>query len=346
MGTTFTILFTFFVIRKGMKKGIAKVSNIFVPLFIITLLSISFFILFKNFQGIKSDFKKTDFKKLEEITVWKDAFGQAFFLLSTTTGTIIIYSSHAENKKNNNKKATIIIIATIIICFLIGNIVNNLIGEIATKNKEIKIKGGSKLLFETIPFFFLSGSGEGEKILLKVTGFTFFILVFFIGFTSIIGQIESLVNGIKEKFNFTRFKSLVISCFFVFLVSFIYYKDEKIIKFTADWVASTWLLLLTVFELFIVFRNKKQYYQFKHWINKHDKFKLNKIVEVWIFLVVPYIASVNFLFSYKQITQNFNEDPVIFLVITFFSVIVPVILALLLSKSSKQEHQKSNLLSN
>jgi neurotransmitter:Na+ symporter, NSS family len=319
-----TLTFVFFVLKKGVSGGIDRISKIFIPIFFLVLISLTIWsVLF---------LKKTEivwnWQELKKITLWKEAFGQAFFLLSTSTGTIIIYSAFSHKEKNNFNKVLIIIITTIIICLLISLIINCL------SNITI-IKSGPALFFEVIPYLFISKTIWPEHLLFlgKTLGLLFFIFVFFIGFTSLIGQIESLINGLENNLKIKRLKGLITSLIIIFIISTITYNlfySENLINLIANWVASTWLLFLTFVELVLIFFSKKIYPEFKKWVNRNDYFKLNKLSEFWIFFFVPLLAIINFIFAIEQIYFDFLNNKLIFSLIAFFlGVIIPIFLSFL-----------------
>lgn len=327
----FTSIFLFWVLKKGVAGGIANLSRIFFPFFLLILFGLLLFVIISFGKDYKFEFK---LEKLSNFTLWKDAFGQAFFMLSTSTGTIIIYSSHIRKEKTNNNflRSFWVIIISIIVSFTIAAIINIFLSS-SNVNNLAKLSGPT-LLFGVILELFLA------KFSLPILGFSFFILIFFIGFTSLIGQVESLTNALEKDLKFTRNKTLYFSLNFIGLMTLFYlffvfipgFELKIFIKFLSNWVASSWLLLLTFAELLLVFLNRKKFTSFKNWYNKYNFPKMNFFVQILIFCFIPLLSLFFFFLIYEQIISDIKVGGFFYLISIIFTIIIPISFSIYFTK--------------
>src|SRR5699024_858385 len=93
--------FTLFVLRGGIQRGIARVSQIFIPLLVVLFVILVVQALFQPgaLEGLNALFTP-NWQALTDPKVWVAAYGQIFFSLSIAFGIMITYAAHLKRKTN------------------------------------------------------------------------------------------------------------------------------------------------------------------------------------------------------------------------------------------------------
>src|SRR5690625_5537116 len=95
--------FTLFVLRGGIQRGIARVSQIFIPLLVVLFVILVVQALFQPgaLEGLNALFTP-NWQALTDPKVWVAAYGQIFFSLSIAFGIMITYAEHSLRTTNLN----------------------------------------------------------------------------------------------------------------------------------------------------------------------------------------------------------------------------------------------------
>ena len=150
--TLWTVLFlgiNFLILRKGIQKGIERISNFMMPVLFILLLifCVNSLLLPEAKKGIEFMFKP-DFSQVSPSMII-GAMGQAFFSLSLGLTCLLTYSSYFSDKTPLIKSATIIAILDTCVAILAGIIIFPAVFSFGAEPTA-----GPKLVFEILPNIF------------------------------------------------------------------------------------------------------------------------------------------------------------------------------------------------
>ncbi len=193
MWTIVFLTINLWILRRGVQKGIEKMSNIMMPaLFILLIIfCINSLTIPGAIDGLKFLFSP-DFSKINS-SVLMGAMGQAFFSLSLGLGCLITYASYFNRSTRLVKSASIIAGLDTLVAILAGVIIFPAIFTFG-----VQPAAGPKLVFEILPAIFSSLPGG------MIWSTLFFILLFFASLTSTISMSEITIAYFVEEKNMTR----------------------------------------------------------------------------------------------------------------------------------------------
>lgn len=320
----------------GVDKGINKVNQVFIPsLFVMILFLVIYTVTLKGAGKGLNVMLQFKAKELLDPSLWKDAFGQAFFMLSTGTGTIYIYAAHAPKKQDNTNHAFVVGLGTSLVGFLTAMIVFSAIGNIAyAQNKDFDNvfgSGGPALVFQVFPQLFAI-INQSVPIFGNVVAVVFFLTLAFAGISSLIGQVESMVNALEWDVKMSRFKALLFSSLFAMIISILFTFDNSptLISSVGTWITQMWLLIFGFVLLFgIGPLGWKLFPKLKKFNDQHSWIKWNKFYSFLILLIAPIIVLANIgagLYDVvKGIEANAFANALIGLIV---GIAIPLLLAL------------------
>ena len=198
--TTLFLGANFFILRKGVQKGIERISNLLMPiLFLLLLLFCVNSLLLPNAQkGIEFMFRP-DFTQISPSMI-VGAMGQAFFSLSLGLTCLLTYASYFNDKTPLVKSATIIAILDTFVAILAGIIIFSAVFSFGAEPTA-----GPKLVFEILPNIFQQMPGG------YLWSIAFFILLFFASITSTISMSEIFITFCTEEYRMSRKKATRIN---------------------------------------------------------------------------------------------------------------------------------------
>ena len=192
-GTLF-IAMTYFIVSRGVEKGIEKASKIMMPLLFVILIVMAVRVAFMPgaIEGYRF-FLSCDFAEAFKPKTIMMAVGQAFFSLSVGMGCMVTYSSYF--KKNNNLVTTSLNVSflTLMVSVLAGLVIFPVVFSAGIEPSE-----GPSLVFVTLPEIF---NGMPFAPLWSTI---FFILVMLASLTSTISFNEVLTAYLAEEFKLSR----------------------------------------------------------------------------------------------------------------------------------------------
>ncbi len=190
----------FLIIRKGIQKGIEKISNLLMPLLFLLLIifCINSLLLPNAKEGLEFMFKP-DFSQVSPSMV-VGAMGQAFFSLSLGLTCLLTYASYFSNKTPLAKSAAIIAVLDSCVAVLAGVIIFPAVFSFGTEPAA-----GPKLVFEILPNIFQQMPGG------YFWSLAFFILLFFASITSTISMSEIFITFCTEEHNMSRKKATIMN---------------------------------------------------------------------------------------------------------------------------------------
>lgn len=323
----------YFISKKGIKKGVARINLIFVPIIIGLFVAIFLFVLPLN--GAKLGMAliiSPNWSSILNYHVWIAAFTQVLFVLLVGQGVASSFTSYFdddyEGKLRLVDNAWIIALVSFIFQILFSLIVFGLLGALLTENSSainsIQITGFN-LIFVIIPMVFNTMGVFGN-----VVAFLVYFLLFLLGLTSAVAIIEPFVSSIVEKFNFSRSRALRYICIIgiftslVFATGMGYYLISVVLEFLMKFA----ILLAVLLELVVI-----------AWVYGADRLveTINegtsiKVDTFWIFFIKyisPIILIVLIIFGlYELILYGDSRTLFIDSIIAVIFVLAPLVLTL------------------
>lgn len=201
-------LFTLIVLRGGIQKGIARVSQIFIPLLVILFVILVVQALFQPgaLTGLNALFTP-DWSALTDSRVWVMAYGQIFFSLSIAFGIMITYAAHLKRRSNLTGAGLVVGFSNSAFEILAGIGVFSALGFMAQAQGvgvgEV-VESGVGLAFMTFPAIISTMPGGA------VLGVLFFASLVLAGITSLVSIVEVVLDAFEDKFNMSRNASVGI----------------------------------------------------------------------------------------------------------------------------------------
>ncbi|MBI2975142.1 MAG: sodium-dependent transporter [Deltaproteobacteria bacterium] len=210
-----------FIIYRGVSKGIELANLIMMPLLVIIMIALVVWgaMLPGAVEGIKA-YLTPNLEVLKNPSVWADAFAQIFFTLSLGFGIMIAYSSYLPSTSPIKKNAFISCLANCGFEIFAGFAVFSALGFMAVKSgvpvTEVA-KGGPGLAFVMYPQI-INQLPYGKNLF----GILFFMALIFAGITSSISILEAFISGIIDKFGWSRKAVASVVCLLGFSASLIF----------------------------------------------------------------------------------------------------------------------------
>ena len=212
-----TFAINFYVIFKGISKGIEKLAKIAMPMLFVFAIILAVRVLTlgtpdpsipeNNVLNGLAFIWNPDFSQLGNATVWLAAAGQIFFTLSVGMGTIQAYASYLKPKDDialsglstaaTNEFAEVVLGGSIAIPAAVAFFGVTMTMQIAQGGAFDLGFVSMPLIFEQIPFgsFF---------------GFIWFLLLFFAGITSSVAMGQPIIAFLEDEFKLSRQKATAI----------------------------------------------------------------------------------------------------------------------------------------
>ncbi|RAL21440.1 sodium-dependent transporter [Thermoflavimicrobium daqui] len=211
----------YFVLIKGVKKGIEKSAKILMPILVVFMIIITIrgVTLPGSVEGLNV-LLTPKFSALADPKVWIAAYGQVFFSLSIGFGIMMTYSSYLPKKSDLSNSAFIAGLANSGFEFLAALGVFGALGFLAVQQGvgvENVAKAGVGLAFVVFPNIINEFPG-----LNSLFGVCFFGALLFAGFTSAVSILEPCISAVREKFNLTRKAAVNWVCGITFVLSLLY----------------------------------------------------------------------------------------------------------------------------
>lgn len=183
----------FLVLRRGIEKGIERISNILMPLLFVILivLCINSLTLPGAKQGLSFLFKP-DFSAVSPSMVI-GAMGQAFFSLSLGLTCLLTYASYFSDSTRLVRSASITAALDTLVALMAGVLIFP-----AVFTYGMEPQAGPTLVFVTLPEIFAQMPGG------HIWSVLFFILLFFASITSTISMSEISISFFIEEHKMSR----------------------------------------------------------------------------------------------------------------------------------------------
>jgi neurotransmitter:Na+ symporter, NSS family len=256
-----TFSLNFWVLYKGISKGIEKLAKIAMPLLFLfaIVLAVRIFMIgtpdptnpeYSVWTGFAFIWNP-DFSQLNDPKIWLAAAGQIFFTLSVGMGTIHAYASYLKPKDDialsglstaaTNEFAEVVLGSSIAIPVAVA-----FFGLTATQ--EFARGGAFDLGFVSMPLIF-------QRIPLgEIFGFLWFLLLFFAGITSSVAMGQPVVAFLEDEFGMSRKKAVLSLAAVVFIaVQFVVLYLKYGFLDEMDYWAGTFMLVVFAFIETVLF---------------------------------------------------------------------------------------------
>lgn len=256
-----TMAANFYILWKGVSAGIEVFAKIAMPLLLIFAIGLTIWVfsvgtpdpinhpdwsVAKGFAFIWNP----DFEQLSNSKIWLAAAGQVFFTLSVGMGTLQAYASYLREKNDIalsglstaslNEFSEVILGGSIAIPIAVAFFGLTMTTAIAQGGAFNLGFVSMSVIFQKIPF--------GE-----IVGFAWFILLFFAGITSSVAMAQPLISFLKERFNFSHKKSVIIigSTIFVSVHFVVFYLKYGFLDEMDYWAGTFALVIVALLEVII-----------------------------------------------------------------------------------------------
>lgn len=198
------VLITHLVVTRGVRKGIERASNLFMPLLFILLLVlvVASCSLPGAWTGVKFLFHP-DFSRLTG-GIMLDALGQAFFSLSLGTACLCTYASYFNKQTHLLQSATQIALIDTLIAVLAGLMIFP-----AAFSVGVQPDSGPSLIFITLPNVFTKAFGS-VPVISYVVSILFYALLSLAALTSTISMHEIGTVFFHEEMHLSRSAAAVV----------------------------------------------------------------------------------------------------------------------------------------
>lgn len=213
IATMVVAFFSWIVTSKNIGAGVEKVCAFFMPLLFILVSTFSIAAAF--LPGAVDGFGyylRPDFSKLNDLSLWRDAFGQVFFSFSLGLGIVVGYARHTKSETNMRKAMIYVAIGDTVISVISGFAIFGCIGFMShvtgTPFHEI-VKSSST--FEIGFIIFPQILHTFPSFIAPIIGTIFFFCVFIAGITGVFSIVESVAGNFEVEFQLSRKTAVSIS---------------------------------------------------------------------------------------------------------------------------------------
>lgn len=287
------ILFSAFVVYRGIVKGIEKASKLLVPslLIILMLLAIRAVTLPNAFLGIEYFFKP-DFQLLLNHKIWIQALTQNAWDTGAGWGLILTYAIYTKQKEDLSLNGALVGFGNNSISLLAGIIIFSTVFALTTGDafKEVSISGPANtgLTFIYLPELFKHMPG-GYLVQIIFTSL-FFLALSFAALTSLISLVELTTRSLID-FGFPRERSIIFVAVVAFLLG-IPSSFNLNFLINQDWVWGVGLILSGGFLSFTVIKFGVNRFREEIINGEGSDYKIGKWYNYIIAFIIPLLAVV------------------------------------------------------
>jgi NSS family neurotransmitter:Na+ symporter len=306
-----------FIVYRGVAKGIELANKIFMPLLFLLMIVLIFWGL--SLEGAKTGitaYLRPDFEKLVSPKVWIDAYSQIFFSLSLGFGIMIAYASYLPEKSNISGYAVITALADCGFSILAGFAVFAVLGYMACASHQPigqVVTQSIGLAFVAYPKAISLMPGFGS-----VFGVLFFLSLTVAGLSSSISILEAFASALIDKFHFDRKKTVTALCMLGFLGGVVFTTGGGLfwLDIVDHFISHYGLVLVGILECILVgwfFRIEK----IRKHINKVSSFHLGSwwdgLIKYFVPLVLGFIVLGDLIKEVGQPYEDYSWSSIIFI---------------------------------
>ncbi|GAQ94077.1 Na+-dependent transporter, SNF family [Thermodesulfovibrio aggregans] len=298
-----TIAINWFILQKGVRRGIEIIAKIGMPTIILLGIFLGLICIsannWKGFEGLKFIYN-LNFSKITDPVVWVEASGQIFFTLSLGMGAIAVYASYVRPQEDVVKAGVYTVSINEFIEIIIGASIAipaafAMFSGIAIP--ELAKEGTFRLGFMTMPAV-LMNLPFGWFV-----SFVWFMLLFLAALTSSLALIQPLIALFEDEMKWEHTKAVTVSMILVTIGAHLSAFIPNFIDELDFWAGCFMLLLFGLVEI-VVFVWIFGINNFYKELTQNTTLRLPKIV-VWITAIIPPIFI--FLILYFWVIKDFNS---------------------------------------
>ncbi|WP_460180239.1 sodium-dependent transporter [Thermodesulfovibrio sp. TK110] len=330
-----TIAINWFILQKGVRKGIEITAKLGMPAIIVFGVFLGLICIsandWKGVEGLKFIYN-LNFSGIKDPTVWIEASGQIFFTLSLGMGAIAVYASYAKAKEDVvkagiwtasiNEFVEVVIGASIAIPAAFAMFSAVAIPELA---KE----GTFRLGFMTMPAVFMSFP-YGWLI-----SFIWFLLLFLAALTSSLALIQPLIALFEDEMKWQHTKAVTVSMILVTVGAHFSAFMPDFIDELDFWAGCFMLLFFGLVEI-VVFIWIFGINNFYKELTQNTTLRLPKLFVYIVGVVSPiFIFAILYFWVIKDFNNIFFTEKTSKLVARLFIILFLLFLAVIAVKSRK-----------
>ncbi len=300
------MLISAYVVFRGVKSGIEKVSKVLVPslVVILILLFVRALLLPGSIKGFEFFFKP-DLNLLLNHKVWIQALTQNAWDTGAGWGLILVYAAYAQKKEDTTINGALVAFGNNSISLLAGMTIFATVFALTTGDalREITVSGPANtgLTFISLPNLFRHM--PGGFFVQNLFTFLFFLALSFAALTSLISLVELATKTLID-FGLERKKSISIVMIFGLLCGL---PSSLNLKFliNQDWVWGVALILSGGFLSFAVIKFGVNKFRESILNTENNEFIFGKWFNILIKFFIPFQAIILLIW---WITASFNWE--------------------------------------
>jgi NSS family neurotransmitter:Na+ symporter len=304
----FTSLFfvlTLSIISGGVKNGIEKWSNRFMPSLVLIMILLISYVLTQQgaMDGLKM-YLVPDFNKAFAPSLLLDAMGQAFFSLSLAVGGMLVFAGYTNKEDNLLKMGVMVTLADIGIAFLAGLLIIPAMYVAQSHGSVIydtngNLLSGPNLIFQVLPELFNTFGNFGALV-----AATFFLLMTLAALTSSIAMLEVPTCYLIDNWQQPRKKAAlgVVVIFWMISMLIVFYEDilfNLVLNATTKYSQPLLGLSLCLFVGWVMNRN----ILINELVGSDSRLSESMFISVWPYFV-KYVCPIIILLIFVQVFLN------------------------------------------
>jgi NSS family neurotransmitter:Na+ symporter len=337
-------LLNWFIVYRGVRKGIELANKIFMPLlfFLTGVLVFWSLTLDGAMEGVRA-YLTPDFSKLSNPKVWIDAYSQIFFTLSLGFGIMIAYASYLPGKANISRNAILTGLINSGYSLFAGLAVFSVLGFMA----ETHGKPLSEIVSQSIGLAFVAYPQAVSLIPSgNLFGAIFFLCLVVAGLSSSISIMEAFTSAMVDKFGLRRKPLITAISILGFLGSIIFTTQAGLLwlDIVDHFLTHYGLVVVGIFECILVgwcFRLKV----LRNHINRISSVKLGIWWDILIKYFVPLVLGI-ILFGdlYNELSKPYGGYSWASLILIGRDWVLLTLIAafIIASRPWKTEHHKTD----
>lgn len=210
-------VFCYLALSGGVKSGVEKICKIMMPSLVIVMIGLAIYTnsLPGAFEGLKY-YLVPDFSKVTFATI-QAAATQVFYSIGIGMAVGFVFGSYAQPDGSLVSDVTLAAIMDSCIATLAGLVITPALFAF-----NVDVTAGPPLIFIALPQIFNAIGGVGGQIF----GVLFMIMLFFAGFTSMVGGVEALIAMLIDTFKLQRKTANRIIVVAEFLLSIVMIRSQ------------------------------------------------------------------------------------------------------------------------
>ncbi len=339
----FVWLANYFIVRRGISKGIEKACKIIMPV----LAALMFVMVLRGvtLPGARYGlnwFLEPDFTKIMNPKVWISAYSQVFFSTTLAVGVMIAYSSYLPEKSDIVNNAHITVFSNAGFDFIAGICVFSVLGYYSFSMNipfEEVMQNGAGLAFVAFPMAI--NELPMHDVFKVAFGVVFFFALVIAGISSSVSMLESFASAILDKYDIKREKliGIIAICGFLGSMVFVTQAGLYILDIVDHFVANYGIAILGFIEA-VLLGYAYDAHKMKEEVNEYSDIR----VSAWWLMCIKYITPIALGYIIiRNLIDEFKEPyagyPVSALAAFGVSVAVGMIIAAILISKSKGKKQ-------